>query len=460
MKVLLFGIDSETEPLGIMYITVALKNAGHQVDLELIGAKTSLSDITTSLSEITAAFKNAGHQVDLESIRAKIFSDIQIKKDYDFVGFSVLTGNHKHLLALCQRYREAGIKTIVGGPHATFFTNETLPFADFVVAGEGIKAVLDIVNGVVEPGIVRTDLTEADKFPMADREELYKDPKKYNNHIKNMLTGFGCPYSCNYCYNSLYNQMFPGFLRQRSVDNVIQEAKELIKYPLELIFFQEDSFGMNLKWLEEFAEKWPREINLLFHSQIRPESATEKRLQLLKKAGCHGISVGLETTNEKVRREVLSRGGTNQEIIEGCKRIKSHGFKLRTYQMIGLPESTIDDDLEMLRWNYMIQSDFARADTYLPLKGTVLGNFCIEKGLWDGNDASFRELGMDSESVLNYSPEHKKKLLLLQKIFHLAAKLPDGEKIAKEFINTDQSEFGVFLAMARKVWMDNLYETQ
>ncbi len=447
----MIGIDSETEPLGIMYVTAALKNAGHQVDLQLVGGKTPVSDIT-------AALKIAGNQADLELVRAKAF-DVEIKKDYDFVGFSVLTGNHKNLLPICERYRKAGVKTIVGGPHATFFQEEVLKLADFVVVGEGIKAVLDIVNGVAKPGIVKTGLTPADEFPMADREELYKDQKKFNNRIKNMMTGYGCPHSCNYCYNSAYNRMFPGYLRLRSVDNVIQEAKELIKYPLELIFFQEDFFGMNLKWLEEFAEKWPKEINLPFHCQIRPESATEKRLQLLKKAGCSGVSVGLESTNEKVRREVLSRGGTNQEIIEGCKRIKSHGFKLRTYQMIGLPESTIDDDLEMLRWNYMIRSDFARADTYLPLKGTVLGDYCLEKGLWDGSDASFKEMGMDNESVLNYPSEHKKKLLLLQNIFHLAARMPDGDKIARDFINAEKPDLGVFISRVRKYWMDNLFET-
>ncbi len=460
MKILLFGIDSETEPLGLMFITAALKNAGHQVDLELIGAKTSLSDITTSLSEITAALKTIGHQVDLELIRAKIFSDTQIKKDYDFVGFSVLTGNHKHLLALCQRYREAGILTIVGGPHATFFQEEVLKFADFVVVGEGIKAVLDIVSGIAKPGIVKTDLTPADEFPMADREELYKDPKKFKNRIKNMMSGFGCSYSCHYCYNSAYNKMFPGFLRQRSVDNVIQEAKEIIKkYPLELVFFQEDSFGMNRKWLEEFAEKWPDEINIPFHCQIRPEAASEKRLRLFKKAGCHGISVGIETMNEKLRREILGRSGGNKEIVEGCRRIKAFGMKLRTYQMIGLPGATIEDDLEMLKWNYEIRSDYARADTYLPWKGTVLGDMCLEKGLWDGKDISFSELGMDSESVLNYSAEQKRKLMLLQKIFHLAARLPDGEKIARDFINSKEPDLGVFLAMARKHWMNDLFET-
>jgi radical SAM superfamily enzyme YgiQ (UPF0313 family) len=428
-KVLLIGIDTIVEPLGLMYITAALKQGGNHVDLELIKEKTDISDI-------------------------------KLKSGYDFVGFSVLTGNHKRLLKLSQRYREAGVKTIVGGPHATFFANETLPFADFVVVGEGIKAVLDVVNGGARPGIVRTDLTAADEFPFADREELYKDPKKLGNRIKNLLTGFGCPFSCNYCCNSAFNRMFPRFLRQRSVDNVIQEAKKLLKYrPLELIFFQEDYFGMNLSWLKEFAEKWPREINIPFHCQIRPEFGTEKRLKLLKKAGCHGISVGIETMNEKLRRKILGRGGTNKQITEGCLRIKKFGFKLRTFEMIGLPFLSIQDDLETLKFNCLIQPNFARAEMYLPLRFSVLGELCIKEGLWDGSEVPFegKELSMDSESVLNYDPEHKKKLLLLQKIFHLAAHLPYGDKIAKEFIAMENPKLDDFLSLVRKYMMDGLY---
>lgn len=427
MKVLIVGIDSIVEPLGLMYIIAALKQGGHNVDLELIKERTNISDI-------------------------------QLKTGYDFVGFGVLTGNHKNLLALSRRYRnEVGCKTIAGGPHATFFAEETLEFVDFVVVGEGIKAALDIVNGKAKPGIVKTDLTEADRFPMSDREELYKDPKKRDNRIKNMLTGFGCPYSCAYCYNSLYNKMFPGFLRQRSVNSVIQEAGELLEYPLDLIFFQEDYFGINLEWLEEFAEKWPTEINKLFHCQIRPEAATEKRLKLLKKSGCHGISVGIESLNEKFRKEVLKRSGTNEKITEGCLRIKKFGMNLRTYQMLGLPGTTIEDDLETLRWNCKIRPDFARAGVYVPLKGTVLGDSCIEKGLWNGDDGGFSEMPMFDNSVLNFEPKHSRKIHLLQKIFHVAACLPYGDKIAEDFIAMENPDFKDFLDLSRKYILDGLY---
>lgn len=416
------------EPLGVMLVTAALKKAGHQVDLELI------SD----------------------------FSKVQIKKNYDFAGFSVLTGNHKHLLALCQCYRDAGVKTMVGGPHATFFQEKILKFADYVVIGEGTRAAVDIVNGVAKPGIVKKELTPADEIPFADREELYKDPKKLGNRIKNLLTGFGCPFSCNYCCNSAFNRMFPGFLRQRSVDNVIKDAKGLLKYqPLELIFFQEDYFGMDMKWLEEFAEKWPKEVGVPFHCQIRPEYGTDRRLELFKKAGCHGISVGIETMNEEKRKRILGRGGTNEEITKGCLNIKKFGFKLRTFEMIGLPGVSIEDDLKTLKFNCEVKSDFARAEMYFPVNFSVLADVCKKEGLWDGGDEVFegKELIMDSESTLNYPPELKKKQLLLQRIFHLAVKMPHGEKIAEEFINLPDPKFSDFLALSRRHLMDYLYET-
>lgn len=430
MKILIIGIGSEVEPLGMMYVAGALKQAGHEVNLELIKGQIP-------------------------------FPDVKIKKGYDFVGFSVLTGFHRHLLRLSQFYREAGIKTIIGGPHATFFPEECLSRADFVVRGEGVRPVLDIVNGKIKPGsIIKSEpVQNADDIPFPDREELYKDPVSRGNRIKNMIASFGCPYSCAYCYNSLFNQLFPVGVRLRSVDNVIEEAGGLLQYPLDLVFFQDDHFGLKLDWLEEFAKKWPREIGKAFFCQFRPESVTDRRLGLLKKAGCTTVSMGVETFDENYRKKTLNRYDTNIQLFEACRRIKKFGFKLRNYMMVGLPGRTIEDDLEDVRQSGLIQADFVRVGTFIPLSGTVLGRHCVAEGLWDGDDSRFAEMSMFDESVLNLPPEYKKKSLWLQKISHMVYSLPYGYKVAREFLEIENPTLDDFLRIFRRHMMDdNLFK--
>jgi len=429
MRVLIIGIGSEVEPLGMMYVVGALKNAGHETHLQLI--------------------KN---QIP--------FPEVSIEQDYDFVGFGLLTGFHRHLLRLSQRYREEGIKTIAGGPHATFFPEECLLSADFVVRGEGINPVLQIIGGKIKPGIVikSEPIQNADNIPFPDREELYKNPSNRDNPIKNMICSFGCPNSCAYCYNSLYNRMFPGFaVRQRSVDNVIEEARELLRYPVRTIFFQDDYFGRKIQWLAEFAEKWPKQIGLAFHPQIRPESATEERLSLLKKAGCTGINVGIETYDEVYREKMLLRYGSNTQIFAGFKRIKEWDFKFRVYMMIGLPGRTIEDDLEDVRQNGIVQPNFVRTGVYIPLRDTVLGRQCVDQGLWSGDDDAFGEMPVFDFSVLNLEPEHKKKVYWLQQISHMVSHLPYGHLVAGEFLEIEKPSFQDFLRICRKYSMGEFF---
>lgn len=432
MKVLIIGVGSEVEPLGIMYVIGALKSANHEVHLELI--------------------KN---QVP--------FPDIPVRNEYDFVGFSILTGFHLNLFRLSEKYREAKIKTIIGGPHATFFPEECLSRADFVVCGEGVRSVLDIVAGKIKPGsVVRSEpVRNSDDIPFPDREELYKTPIKMENPIKNIMTSFGCPYGCAYCYNSLYNKMFPGVgIRVRSVDNVIIEAKGLLKYPLDLVFFGDDHFGLKMEWLREFAEKWPGEIGKPFFCQFRPEAATSERFTLLKKAGCTTVSMGIETFDEEYRKNRLNRHDANYHIYAASRLSKEFGFKLRTYMIIGLPGRTIENDLEDVRQSGIIQPDFVRVGMYIPLSGTVLGNYCIAEELWDGDDSRFVEMSMYGESVLNLSREYKKKSLWLQKISHAVYSLPYGHKVAKEFLEIESPTFDDFLRVLRKHMMDNFFEAK
>lgn len=429
MKVLIIGIGSEVEPLGMMYVVGALKNAGHETRLQLI--------------------KN---QVP--------FPEIPVERGYDFVGLSLLTGFHRHLLKLSHRYREAGVKTIAGGPHATFFPEECLLSANFVVRGEGINPILKIVGGGIKhDAIIKSEpIRSADQIPFPDRAELYRDPNSRDNPIKNMICSFGCPHSCAYCYNSLYNNMFPGFtVRQRSVDNVIREAKTLLQYPLETIFFQDDHFGLKIEWLAEFAEKWPREVGKAFHPQIRPESATDERLSLLKKAGCTGISVGIETYDEEYRRRALLRQGSNAQIFAGLDRIRNWGFKLRVYMMIGLPGRTIEDDLEDVRQNGIVQPNFVRTGVYIPLRGTVLGQRCVDQELWSGNDDAFSEMPVFDFSVLNLDPAHKRKVYWLQQVSYMISHLSYGYLVAREFLEIEEPTFSDFLRICRKYGMRELF---
>ena len=59
---------------------------------------------------------------------------------------------------------------------------------------------------------------------------------------------------------------------------------------MDRVNIDDDIFLLKPKgWLEEFAEKYPKEIGLPLYCNIRPELVNEKTGYLLKKIGCYQI---------------------------------------------------------------------------------------------------------------------------------------------------------------------------
>lgn len=390
MKILLVQKYSIIEPLGLMVIGKAMKDKGHDVSYHLYKEK------------------NISYPLD-------IFQ-------YDLVGFSTYTGNHVEVYEACEFLRTRGIKTAIGGPHASFFYEESKKYADYVFRGESVLSFPNMDDSKIYP-LVKADML------LPDRKGFYtQSPKHKNNRIKNIMTSFGCPFACTYCYNSRYKELYPTTrVRLRSVDSVIEEAKTL---DAELIFFQDDFFGFNKTWMKEFKEKWNGRP---YHAQMRIETLDLEKITLLIESGCVSATIAIETYDEEYRENVLNRRMKNDVIINNCKNLLNGGVKLRTEQMLGLPNTTFEDELNLLKMNCEINPTIAWTSIFQPYRGTELGEYCVNSGLYTGNNEDVDE-SFFNNTVLNYSEERKREIVELQKIFALCSHIPNGWEYARQII--------------------------
>jgi radical SAM superfamily enzyme YgiQ (UPF0313 family) len=347
----------------------------------------------------------------------------ELVKDFkpDIVGHNVFTGNHQQTFNAFKKLKTdfPNIQTIIGGPHATYFSAESSQYADYVVMSEGFNALRKILNGQVKPGIL--PLAQIEKFPMPNRDTFYKDyPEHAKSKIKSIISTTGCPYTCTYCYNSstienilsgiptelfdtvkksltIGNRVFPHNLR--SVDDVISECSELVnKWPTDIIYFQDDVHGADTKqWLPELAKRWKSEVGVPYHAQTRFEmTKNSKRLDYLLEAGCFGLTLAIEAADFTVRKEVLNRSMRQEIIFEGMKALIDRGFRVRTEQITGLPYGAtsiptainLDADIELIKLNVELREKtggptMAWASTLVPYARTELANYCDKHGYYD-----------------------------------------------------------------------------
>src|SRR4029453_2565680 len=144
------------------------------------------------------------------------------------------------------------------------------------------------------------------------------------------------------------------YLRRKSVPRTVAEIKYLAnRYPLNHVHFSDDLFFIrnNYRWLEEFADLYPREVGIPFNCNIRYDSVNQHAADLLEQANCYGAAVGLESGNEEIREVVIRKRSKNEHIVEGARLLREKGIKVLTTNMIGLPGETLENALETVQLN-------------------------------------------------------------------------------------------------------------
>jgi anaerobic magnesium-protoporphyrin IX monomethyl ester cyclase len=419
MRVLFVEKQIDYEPLGLLYLSSVLRQAGHEVRLAVVADQDP--------AVVAAEWQPA------------------------VVGYSVYTGSQAYYRDLNLRVKEAvpGVVSIFGGPHPTYFPDFIQePGVDAVCIGEGEGAMLDLVSTLevgrpltgidnwwfkrgteVERNPVRDLENDLDRLPFPDRELLFEqDAFTRQSGIKHFITSRGCPYDCTYCFNHALAEIYHGKgkrLRQMSVDRVIEEVKEVqARYAMQFVVFLDDLFIVYADWLRELAERFPRQVGLPFFCNVRANLVTAEKVALLKQAGCVSVGMGLETGNARLRNEILKRNLSDGQIVGASRLIREAGIQLLTTNMLGLPGGTLALDFETLALNHACRPAYANAFLYQPYPGTELGEYARENGHVEGSLADIDPSAWE-RSVLRFaSPAEKGQIENLNKLFALAVEWP------------------------------------
>ena len=179
----------------------------------------------------------------------------------DLVGISTITSTAPRAYAIADRVRGMGIPVLMGGPHVTFLAEEALEHADYVIRGEGEKALAAFIDAwegrrdfsgipnlslkVGRPGRPQPMLPmekDLDAIPYPDFSLLKHDPGAGNSTPPiPVQTSRGCPFDCSFCS---VTGMFGKKYRFRSTDNIIGELKRYDKRG-NAVFFYDDNFAAN-----------------------------------------------------------------------------------------------------------------------------------------------------------------------------------------------------------------------
>jgi radical SAM superfamily enzyme YgiQ (UPF0313 family) len=135
---------------------------------------------------------------------------------------------------------------------------------------------------------------------------------------------------------------------------------------------------------------------------VTPTIDFDSLFAALKRANVRYVNMGLESGSERLRREILRRKYSNQDMINAVDAARRHGLKVAIFNMIGLPTETPEEFEETVAVNRRCMPDWNYTSIFYPYPGTDLHRLCQEKGLLKAQDGGPVAIDMErSQATLD-----------------------------------------------------------
>jgi radical SAM superfamily enzyme YgiQ (UPF0313 family) len=292
----------------------------------------------------------------------------------------------------------SGTRIVLGGPEVTHHADKFLEHgADVVVVGEGEETMdalvtawegqpsgtadLSAVAGLVfrdgDGRVVRTPprplLRTLDELPEPKREAIDLHPylaawrARHGMNAVSISTMRGCPYSCRWCSRAVYGESY----RRRSPRHTVDEIERVVaRYQPDSLWFVDDVFTINHRWLEELTvELERRSLRVRYECITRADRLDERSVALLRRSGCHRVWIGAESGSQKILK-AMDRRVTVERVRDMIQLAKRNGIETGTFIMLGYPgetETDIDATIEHLK---RADPDQFTITVAYPIKGT------------------------------------------------------------------------------------------
>lgn len=265
---------------------------------------------------------------------------------------------------------------------------------------------------------------EIDLNLFTEDRSIYYDryPSMSKLPLKNFMSSRGCPFKCSFCVN----ESLKSKIKRKSPEHFFNEIKTVVeKYKAQSLYFCDDLFVLDVKWLEEFTTLY-KSLGIPYLCTGQAKTMTYRHAKALFESGCHTVSIGLETGNENIRRNVLNKNVTNKELLECSRILHDVGIKLQTSNMFCLPDDTIEDTLSTIQLNKQMGATQLFATIFLPFPKTSLAQYCIDKGYLP-KDYSFEDMPNSymKDSVLDF--KDAKVIANIHKVAYLCVRFPKIE---------------------------------
>lgn len=192
------------------------------------------------------------------------------------------------------------------------------------------------------------------KISLDLKEELKNFIKKDNQYtIPVFIPHKGCPNDCVFCNQKRISGQIKN-VRPEDVKDIIEQYLGFYtkEKRIEVAFFGGSFTGIDInlqKQYLEVASRYLKEGKIdSIRLSTRPDYINDEILSMLKKYGVGTIELGVQSLNDRIL-SLSKRGHTVEDVEKASKLIQAYNITLGHQIMIGLPGSSIENEVDTIK---------------------------------------------------------------------------------------------------------------
>jgi anaerobic magnesium-protoporphyrin IX monomethyl ester cyclase len=326
----------------------------------------------------------------------------------DAIGFSLCTEemnlNYELIKVLKEKYPD--LPVIVGGPHVSALTEETLRhfnLIDYVAIGEGEKTITEWLKKITE-GQGKSAMRDVKGLAFRDDSgEIVRTPTREKVPDLNMLPdpawdlifepkpeggqdvpfplvcSYGCYFHCTFC--SAEHENYRYLNPTRVVDQIELGQK---KYGARYFAIRDSFWPPTGEWLDEFCtEVEKRGLDIEFHFSTRVGTLSEKQLERLKRLGAKATALGIEAGDPEILK-AIKKGITLDQARQTAKAMNKVGIFTVAFFIFGNQGETRETIQSSIKFARELNTSIAQFNILAPFPGAEVYGYLPddEKDWW------------------------------------------------------------------------------
>lgn len=208
------------------------------------------------------------------------------------------------------------------------------------------------------------------RFPMAGAGERFFT----------LQSSRGCPFSCGYyCpYPLIQGTTWRAMTAEQVVENLVHLHDRL---GVDAVLFRDATFTLDQKRVRKICDGiLAKRLHLHWWCETRVNCVDEETMAAMVRAGCVGISVGVETGDDELMRSVAKPGTSMARLAAFRDIAKRLGLRVHFLMMVGLPDETRTSLYRSVTMINTLRPESLGVTAITPYPGTPLHAEALEKG--------------------------------------------------------------------------------